>query len=295
MKRFLFFAWAMMMLTGCMKEDIDELRSQVQENTERITALEDAVAALEARLENGAMIKSVTPVSGEPGGWRIEFTEGSPASIEILNGASASAPDPGDNGVSPLIEGRTGAGGTVTLWYNITAGYPESGWTDTGVDLRGPQGPQGPQGSPGDNGEEGYPGNPGASAVSPQVRVVDSGNGRVTIQYNNTAGYPESGWTNAGDPIALDSNPRDKAAIFSIVENEATGTITITMNDSDVAAERTTFDFAMASGAVRFEWVGFNDKVTIEAGAEVQLKFVVNPSNAYVPTGEAAAIAGKWS
>jgi hypothetical protein len=67
------------------------------------------------------------------------------------------------------------------------------------------------------------------------------------------------------------------------------------MNDSDVPEDRTAFDFAMASGAARFEWVGFNDKVTIEAGAEVQLKFVVNPSNAYVPTGEAAAIAGKGS
>ncbi|MDR2910249.1 MAG: leucine-rich repeat protein [Bacteroidales bacterium] len=269
-KLFFFTALAAFtMLAGCRKYNDSELRGRLDDHEQRLALLEDAVKTLKAQIEAGAMIKSVTPITTGAGGWRIEFTGGSRSSIDIMNGGIAGM-DPGI--FTPRIEVRTNADGTVTVWYRIGEGP----WTDTEVNIRGPQGGQ------------------GAAGVSPRVRVVDNGNGTITIQYNATAGYPDSGWTAAGNPISLGSNPRDKEAIFSIVENKETGTITITMNDSDVPEDRTTFDFAMASGAVRIEIVGFRDGLAIAPGGKGRIKFRVNPSNAYVPTGEGAAIAGKW-
>jgi hypothetical protein len=110
---------------------------------------------------------------------------------------------------------------------------------------------------------------------------VDNGYGTITIQYNTTAGYPANGWVNAGDPITLLGDPRDKAAILSIVDNGAAGTITITMNDDN--DPHRSFEFAKASGAVRIELVGFGDKVTIAEGQTARIRFVVNPSDAWVP------------
>jgi hypothetical protein len=265
---------------ACRKYNDGDLRNRIDGHEQRLAALESAVDELKARLDAGAMIKSVTPIAAAPGGWRIEFTGGSPSSIDIMNGATPSGnPDL----ITPKIEVRTNANGTISVWYNITAGYPESGWVDTKVDIRGPQGPQGGQGGQ------------GPAGVSPRVRAVDNGNGTITIEYNSTAGYPASGWIAAGDPITIGGNPRDKEAIFSIVEYEATGTITITLNDSDVPADRTVFEFAKASGAVRFELVGFNDRTVIADGVTAQIRFVVNPSDAWVPTGDMTGADAKWA
>ncbi|MDR2936250.1 MAG: hypothetical protein LBU80_02780 [Rikenellaceae bacterium] len=266
------------MFSGCKKYDDSDVRDQLKGHEDRLTTLED-------RIESGALIKSVTPITEAPGGWRIEFTGGTPSSIDIMNGAASSNPDPTD-GVSPLIEVRTNPDGSVSVWYNVTAGYPDSGWTDTGTDIRGPQG------SGGGTGPQ------GPAGINPKVRVHPNGNGTVTIQYNITAGYPADGWVDAGEAIALDSNPDDRAAILSIVDNAPLGTVTITMNDGDPDGEppvpHTEYTFAKASGAVRFELVGFNDKVTITEGATGRIRFVVNPSNAYVPTGTGTALDGKW-
>jgi hypothetical protein len=72
---------------------------------------------LDAQIKAGEMIKSVTPIAEAPGGWRIEFTGGTPSSIDIMNGAAASNPNPTDP-VTPRIEVRTGADGSVSVWYN---------------------------------------------------------------------------------------------------------------------------------------------------------------------------------
>ncbi|MDR2968556.1 MAG: leucine-rich repeat domain-containing protein, partial [Tannerellaceae bacterium] len=221
------------------------------------------------QIKAGAMIKSITPITGSPGGWRIEFTGGSPSSIDIMNGSDGT---PGVTPSTPQIEVRTNTDGTISIWYKT-----DGDWTDTGTNIKG------------GNGE---PGAPGTNGVSPKVRVVDNGNGTITIQYNTAAGYPDSGWTSAGSPIALGGNSQDREAILSIVENKETGTITITMNDDN--DPHRTFDFAMASGAVRFELVGFSDGLVIAPGATGKIKFRVNPSNAYVPTGDMTGTDAKW-
>ena len=64
------------MLSGCnkgMKDDIKDLKS-------RVGTIEQAVNALQSATVNGALVKSVTAIDG---GWQIEFTSGTPASIEV--------------------------------------------------------------------------------------------------------------------------------------------------------------------------------------------------------------------
>ncbi|MDR2882195.1 MAG: leucine-rich repeat domain-containing protein [Alistipes sp.] len=274
-------AAAAMTFAGCRKYDDSAVNNRLDKHERRLAALESAVAALDAQIKSGAMIKSVTPIAEAPGGWRIEFTGGTPSTIDIMNGAAGSNPDL-TGVVSPLIEVRTNPDGTVSVWYNVTAGYPASGWTDTGTDIRGPQGGSGGGGT----------GPQGPAGISPKVRVHPNGNGTVTIQYNVTAGYPAGGWVDAGEAIALDSNPDDRAAILSIVDNAPLGTVTITMNDGDPDAEpavpNSEYTFAKASGAARFEIMTVR-KPELRSSATAQIRFVVNPSDAWIPTDPA-----KW-
>ncbi|MDR2882696.1 MAG: hypothetical protein LBU98_02795, partial [Alistipes sp.] len=69
------------MLAGCRKYDDSAVNNRLDEHEQRLAALESAVAALDAQIKAGAMIKSVTPIAIAPGGWRIEFTGGSPSNI----------------------------------------------------------------------------------------------------------------------------------------------------------------------------------------------------------------------
>lgn len=107
--------------TGCMKDEIEDLR-------QRVESLESVVETLQEMMDNGAMIKGITPLE-DGSGWLIEFTGESVAPIEIRNGGT---------GVTPMIDIRPCEDGGYSLWYNITPGYPEDGWIDTGVDLRAP-------------------------------------------------------------------------------------------------------------------------------------------------------------
>jgi hypothetical protein len=122
--------------------------------------------------------------------------------------------------------------------------------------------------------------------------VVDNHNGTITIQYK----YPtETDWHDAGEPIPT-GNALDKAAILSIVD--AGGVITITMNDGTTEPPKpnTEFEFAKASTAVRFEIMGLSTLfagVGIFENTTLGIRFMVNPSTAWIPTGTGDAIK-KW-
>ncbi len=144
-------------------------------------------------------------------GYRIEFVGGASRAdlepIEILHGEDGTH---GNHGVTPIIEVRPGANGTITIWYNVTEGYPAGGWVDTGVNIKGAQGDTGATGGTGAQGPKGDDGDDG---VSPQIQVVDNGDGTATIQYKTSGD-----WTDAGDPIPT-GNAADKAAILAIVDD----------------------------------------------------------------------------
>jgi len=243
------------LLSGCaknIKDDVKDLQS-------RVTSLESAIKSLEQKLAQGALIKSVTPLA-DNAGWKLEFTSGSPSSIEIKNGTA---------GVTPQLEVRNNADGSTSLWVNTGAG-----WTNTGVNLRGPTG------ATGNTGATGAAGAAGADGISPKIEVRDNGGGNFSIWYNITAGYPPAGWVDTGENLAA------IGPILSVVDNAAAGTVTITMNDGVPTA----YEFPKASTAVRIEVMN-PFKVEIEEGDEGTIVFRVNPSTAWVPTGMGAAIA----
>ena len=239
---FLIFSIAIL-LSAC-----KELKNDVEDLQKRVTSLETSVRNLEQKLAEGALIKSLAPLAGNAG-YRLEFT-GSPSVIEITNGV---------NGVTPQIEVRNNADGSTTVWVNSG-----SGWTNTGVNLRGADG------TPGTPGEDGAS---GANGVSPKIELRINDDKTVTIWYNVTSGYPDSAWVDTEYDLSA------VGPVLAIVDNAATGTVTVTMNDG----VPTVYEFQKASTAVRFEVISL--KVDINEGSTGEILFRVNPSTAWVPTG----------
>ena len=235
-------AFTLSVFSGCtsdLQRDIDEL-------TKRVDDLESVVEALDAKIVDGSMITSVTALEAPESGWLIEFSDGD--HIKILNGT---------DGVTPKIEVRTNPDGSTTVWINTTAGYPEDGWENTGVDLDG---------------------------VTPKIEVRNNADGTLTIWVNYTAGYPEDGWEDTGVDL---SAPAGSNLLESIVMDEAGGTVTFTLPDG------TKYTFPLASTAQSFAVMAVDAIAFGDTGAAT-FTFRVNPSNAWVPTGSGNSLT-KWA
>ncbi|MDR2885209.1 MAG: DUF4988 domain-containing protein [Rikenellaceae bacterium] len=110
-------------LASCsgMKDDISDLKKDV-------TDLKGAVSELQSQYSQGKLIISATSyASPAPGGVEIKFSDNS--TIKVVNGAN------GTNGITPSIRVNNNM-----IEYNITSGYPASGWVSTGVNLKGADG-----------------------------------------------------------------------------------------------------------------------------------------------------------
>ncbi len=173
MKRIKFLAGTLMFqvmmfaLPSCtndINEEIDDLRKRVEK-------LEDLVETLDKKMQNGAMISDITALPAPKSGWLITFTDDREP-LEIYHGAQGdpggipqiqvktnpdgtislwidgvdteidlTGPkgDDGDHAVSPRIEVRPNEGGEgLSVWYNITKGYPDDKWVNTGVNISAP-------------------------------------------------------------------------------------------------------------------------------------------------------------
>ncbi len=82
--------------------------------------------------------------------------------------------------------------------------------------------------------------------------------------------------------------PAEANPLLYIIDNKANGTVTFVLNDQ----EQTELTFARASTAQSFAILA--DVVAFDGSGEAKIKFRVNPSNAWVPTGEGTAIE-KWA
>lgn len=244
---------------GCTYDD-SELREQLSEHEQRISAVEEAVDRLDSLYSSGAMITSVTPMENNAG-WIIQFSDGE--SLNIMNGADGAA---GADGRTPLIEVRANEDGTVSIWVDYGDG---KGFTDTGVNIKGDPGTPG---VPGEDGQDGTP-------LLLEVRTVD---GVTSLWYNVTAGYPEEEWTDTGLDISA------IGPVKAIVDN-GDGTVTVTMNDD----ADTAFVFEKASSAVRFE-IMETEGTVIPKGASSTVMFRVNPSTGWVPV-DGDGDMGKWA
>lgn len=251
---FILAASFMLITPGCSNDDdIDDLRTRVEN-------LESIVGTLEEMMSEGAMIKSITPME-DNSGYIIEFVGGKIEKIEIRNGNAPMIR------VSPDKEGNG-----YTLWYNITPGYPESGWVDTGINLVGPAGTDGKDGQDGKDG------------VSPKIKIETNADGKLTVWYNVTPGYPEDGWVDTGVDLAA---PSGDSILSAIIEN-GDGTVTFVLNDGN----GTEYTFARYSTVQHIE-IMTSETVFVPAGSSTEIVFRVNPSSAWVPTGSGDAIA-KW-
>ncbi len=235
-----------MFLASCEADptaDPKDYDAQIEDIVKRVKTLEDAVAAFDQLVADGAVIDQITPLPGNLG-FSITF-KGGRDPIEIMHGTAA---------VVPLFEVRENTDGTGwSVWYKVTAGYPESGWVDTEQDLTGPQG------------------------VAPQIRVSTAG-GKFVIEYNITPGYPDTSWVTTTTDLKAEADP---GPIASIVDN-GDGTVTINMRSAN---QQTTvsYTFAKASNIQSIE-IMTPGPVEFTGSEDKEIIFRVNPSTATVPT-----------
>lgn len=257
------------MFAACKKYDDTDVVNRIDDLEDRVTTLEQVTAELKARLDAGSLVKSVTAITEYPGGWRIDFTSGSPSYVDIFNGEDSEG---NPNPVTPQFEVRDSESddGTLTLWVDYGDGWEDTGAVISDTETIPDEGEPGAQGEPGPQGEQ------GADGVSPMIDVRKNDDDTVSVWYNNTHTDGEGGtWEDTGFDIST------IGPVLSIVGNDSDGTVTITMNDDD----ETEYTFFRASTAVRFEIMTL-ETVAIEEGGTGEVPFVVNPSTAWIPTDD---------
>ena len=79
-------------------DDINKLQQQIAQQESTISSLTSQVGTLQGAIDAGAVIKTVTAISGEPGGWKFTLSDGS--TYEISNGAKGADGKNGTNGTN---------------------------------------------------------------------------------------------------------------------------------------------------------------------------------------------------
>jgi hypothetical protein len=245
-------------LVGCEK---DPPSTGDPGTTNRIETIEQAKEYLSRQLAGGVLVKSAHRLTDEdPGGWRVEFTGGAPAIMDLMNGSDRV------NGLTPKLVVRHNADGSTTLWME-----EDDRLVDTRVTLTGPIE---------------TPITPGKTGVPPMLDVIRDAGGRLTVWYNDVYGYPDGGWKNTGVELRAGSGSgsvEEQGPIRAIIDNEARGVMSVWLNDK----EHTNYTFDKFSPAIRFNIM--NNQLNIDEGETDRLLLVVSSSQAWVPTG-----AGEW-
>lgn len=252
-------ASAMIFSIGCtndLQNDVDDLKN-------RVATLEDAVEVLEQSFASGLMITSVDRLD-DGTGYTINFAGGK-SPVVINHGTK------GDAGHSPLVTVVTNTDGTISLLV------------DGEVVVANIKGPKGDDGAPGAQGPKGDQG------LAPKFKAEVNAEGQLRIYYTFSQAEnpaPEE-WTDLGVNFSASagSNP-----LLYIVDNKANGTVTFVMNDDN--EPHAEFTFARASSAQSFAILA--DVVAFDGLGNAEVKFRVNPSTAWVPTGSGDAVS-KWA
>lgn len=168
--------WIAMLLTvisfgmgSCTKDDLDDIRKELQEHNERLTALEEwqksvntdisSLQSLIRALESKNFITGVTPVieGTEEVGYTITFQTGNP--ITIKHGKNGQNGDPG---ITPQIGASKDPENPSdeTYYWTVKIGDGEPAFLTDGqgnkLPVTGPKGEQGEQGTPGASGSAGH-------------------------------------------------------------------------------------------------------------------------------------------
>lgn len=229
---------------------------------ERIDNLENELNELQAEInkirEAWESYKVVTDIQtlpdSEENGWLLKFTDGS--SIIISNG---------QNGVTPVV--RIDAEGFWEVSYDGTTYEFITDSEGNKINAIGINGNDGNDGNDGLDGNDGIDGNDGKDGECVRVVVNDSGNYSFEIYDPKTPDIPLE---TIDTPIS--SNPA--SAISSIVKDDISGKITITMGDGSIYVFE--LQKIVPSGIVLLttDNISFNKK-----GQTKSLDIRVNPSN----------------
>ena len=216
------------MLSGCKEYDDTDVRNDIKDLQNRVTALEtwcetakgqiSSLQGLVQALKSKNFITGVTPImeGTEEVGYTITFQTGNP--ITIKHGKDGQNGDPG---VTPQIGASKDPENPSdeTYYWTVKIGDGEPAFLTDGqgnkLPVTGPkgdqgeQGPQGPQGDQGEQGEQGEQGTPGASGSAGHTPVLSVAeyNGKLCWQVDGdwlrdaTTGEPVPATGEQGDAI----------------------------------------------------------------------------------------------
>lgn len=194
------FAFLAIFTSCSYEEEFENIKSELD-------ALKESVSQLQNAYNSGKVITEVSPISGGAGqadGWKIIFSDES--SIIVTSG------EYGKNGVTPYV--KIDENNLWVVSYDNGETYSQILDTEGNpIVAVGKDGEQGPQG------EDGKDGN--------SVRVVSNDHSYYVIEiYNSATGE-------VVDTIVTKYSSDPKNAIKSIVEDDKTNTITITMESGE--------------------------------------------------------------
>lgn len=251
-------------LVSCSYQD------EIDAVNDRIDALESSIARLQMAYDNGKIIsdvQSINETAVESRGYLISFSDGTTLSLyhgkdgvngnDGTNGNNGESGSDGRHGVTPLIKVDTDGYWIVSYDDGLTF---ENVKTSEGtlVSALGEKGDQGADAS-GTDGKDGL-----------CVRVVVSEEGYYGFEVYNPAAPDE-----VAERIVTPYNSDKRSVISSIVKNEYSGVITLTMADGS------SFDFNL-DVAYPTGIVVLNESLIINWNNSGELVFRLNPSDAFV-------------
>lgn len=237
---------ATLLFGGCMKEDIDELRKQQEENAVRITALEkwqqevnsqiSELQSLVDALMNKDFVTEVVPLveDGETVGYTIYFTKSGP--VTIRHGEKGEQGEKGDAGHSPRISVDADTDG---LYYWTLDGE----WLLDANDRKIPV-----------TGDKGDKGEPGKNAVAPKVRI------NADTNYWEISTDGGTSWTSTNVKA---TGPQGESMFSSVYQSENLLILTLEGSGAEIRLPRykeLKISFSMVDGTPVTEFWAMRDE-----------------------------------
>lgn len=233
-------------LASCLSNELDNVKKGLDELEDRVSAIEEAVNMLESAYKQGKLITSIESITCDDcgGGYLLTFSDGGTIALHNgIDGLDGIDGEAGEMGVTPVMKIDNGYwcvsydGGLTFDFLTDAAGNPIK--------------------AVGDKGDAGI-----------SVRVVVSEDGYYCFEL-----YSPDSPDDVIDTIKTLYISDASSILQSIVQDDNTGVITITMADGTKFCFN--LDIAYPTGIVVL-----TDKVTVAPNAQSVFEFRVNPSNA---------------
>lgn len=248
-----------LLITSCHDYDKD-----INKLEDRVTALETSVSQLQDAYKDGKIITKVEPAA-DKSGYSIVFSDGSVIKINHgIDGIDGQDGADGVNGITPVV--KIDSEGYWSVSYDGEATFSRiDDSAGNGVSAIGIPGVDGVDGENGIDGIDGVDGDDGNC-----VRVAVNDDGFYAFEVYSPSN-PEEVIETVTTPYSSDS----KSALRSIVKDEHSGVITLTLGDG------TEFKFNL-DVSYPTSVVVLNEPLRLTTLNDGVLVFRLNPSDAYV-------------